>query len=80
MATSVVPPVPTEERMKKGDVEGIKVEDVEKNEDVDAMDVEQTSTQPPIKVGAEHASEHPPEKPTSISTDGRKAGGVLHAH
>ena len=67
MAANVVSPAPAEEWVKKREVEDIKVEGT-KNYD-DAMDVEQTPVQLPLKETTKQANEHPPNQPTSTSTD-----------
>ena len=79
MAASVGPPAPTEEKMKR-DIEGAKVEGTKKNEDEDAMDVEPTPTQPPLKDDVKHANEHPPHHPTPASTDRKEAEDAPHVH
>jgi len=73
-AATVVPPAPAEERVKKREVEDIKVEDTKRNED--AMDVEQTHVRPLL---TKHTNEHPPDQPTSTSTDGKETEDVSHA-
>lgn len=74
MAANVVPPAPAEEWVKKREVEDIKVEGT-KNYD-DAMDVEQTPVQLPLKETTKQANEHPPNQPTSTSTDRNEAQDV----
>lgn len=49
VVTRVVPPVPTEEQMKRRDADGVRTEGTKKDEDGDAMDVEQISVQPPLE-------------------------------
>ncbi|KAF9652106.1 hypothetical protein BDM02DRAFT_3126507 [Thelephora ganbajun] len=80
VAAGVAPPVHTEEQMKMRDVENVKGEGAKKNEDEDAMDVEQTSAQPPPKetTANKHASEYPPDQ--STPTDGKEAEASHHIH
>ena len=74
---NAMPPVPIEENTKKGDIEGVKVEDMKGDEvkDEDAMDVEETSVQPLLK---ETANEHPPDQPTHTSMDRKEVEDVAH--
>ena len=75
-----MPPEPTEERTKKREIEDIKVEGTKKNEDEDAMDVERTSIQPPLKETTKHASEHPSHHPTPVPTDRKEAEDASRVH
>ena len=80
VAASATPPAPTEERTKKRDIEDVKVAGTKKDEDEDAMDVERTSTQPPLKETTKHANEHPSHHPTPAPTDRKEAEDASHVH
>lgn len=79
VAFSVGPPAPTEEQVKKRDIEDVKVEDTKKNDAEDAMDVEQTLTQPPLKETVKHPSERPYHHSTPTTTDRKEAEDAPHA-
>lgn len=66
--------------MKRSDADGVGVEGTKKNEDENAMDVEQTSVQPPVEETAtnKHAREHPTNQLTS--TDRKDTEDDFHVH
>lgn len=67
VTTGFVQPVPAEEEMDQGDADHIGAEGTKKDEDVDAMDVERSSVQPPLEgtMANKHAKEPPTNSPTS---------------
>ena len=66
--------------MKKRDIEDVKTEGTMKNEDEDAMDIEPTSTQPPLKDPIKHTNEHPSRQPTPASIDKKEAEDAPYVH
>jgi hypothetical protein len=60
--------------MRRKDVNDVMAEETKKDEDEDAMDVEQTSGQPPAEETSRHAKEHSIDQP--VLTDRRGMEGV----
>lgn len=79
VTASAVPPAPTEEQTKRVDTDNVRAERP-KNEDQDAMDVEQTSAYPPPEetTTSKPANEHHTGQPAS--TDRKDAEGSPHVH
>ena len=80
MATAnAVPLEPTEEQMKGKDVDNVRVERT-KDEDEDAMDVEQISVQPPLKetTAAQDAKENTSDQ--RVFTGGKDPEDSSHMH
>lgn len=80
VAASIGPSAPAEQQIKKRDIEDVKVEGTKRNEDEDAMDVEPTPTQPPLKDAIKHPNEHPLRYSTPTPTDRKEAENAPHAH
>jgi hypothetical protein len=74
VAASVVPPKHAEEQTVRGDTDDFRVERT-KNEDQDAMDVEQTSAYPPVEEPTANKRSNEP-----ATTERKDAEGDPHIH
>lgn len=80
VTANVAPPVSPEEQMKKRGTDDVRVEGMKKNEDEDAMDVEQAPAHLPKETtsGSPAKVEHPTGQPTSTDKDDVEEGAYVH--